>query len=282
MQRFLSGFSIAQSWTLGTVDWRMDPGILGLEKETAFTVDFHIEKFDCSLSHVDLLLGDCWDVRRIPGTDGYRAVITLEVSVDVNQDIKVTAHAVLCTQPLDPVNHRMETLKELHSAKLNHPSTGTRSSENTLNRPETSLPLLGTAKSLTWEEFRNLEELNWSSTESSPRRETSFKTVSLDNTYLQPCTSTAAASLQHLLQQANFNSQNFYFYSPVGKGKESMTGAQAGKRQKTSTPAEEPGDDDLAQEQDSTETLELEHPVFEVLNPEELRRTALNLDTTGS
>jgi hypothetical protein len=44
VQRFLSGFSIAKTWSLGPVDWRLDPGILGLEAETGFSLDFHAEK----------------------------------------------------------------------------------------------------------------------------------------------------------------------------------------------------------------------------------------------
>ena len=79
VQRFLAGFSIAQSWSMGTVDWRHDPGILGLELETEFTVDFHVEKYTHCLSHLDVLLGEGWDVRHIAGTTGYRAVLTLEL-----------------------------------------------------------------------------------------------------------------------------------------------------------------------------------------------------------
>ena len=88
VQRFLAGFSIAQSWNLGSVNWRFDPGILGLEKDTEFTVDFQIEKYADCVAHMDLLLGDRWDVRRIVGTNGYRAVLTLELYVDTNQDLK--------------------------------------------------------------------------------------------------------------------------------------------------------------------------------------------------
>jgi hypothetical protein len=39
------------------VDWRLDPGILGLEQETGFALDFHMEKFVDTTAHLDLLLG---------------------------------------------------------------------------------------------------------------------------------------------------------------------------------------------------------------------------------
>jgi hypothetical protein len=44
-------------WSLGCVDWRLDPGILGLEQETGFALDFHMEKFVDTTAHLDLLLG---------------------------------------------------------------------------------------------------------------------------------------------------------------------------------------------------------------------------------
>jgi hypothetical protein len=40
------------------VDWRLDPGILGLEQETGFALDFHMEKFVTATAHLDLLLGE--------------------------------------------------------------------------------------------------------------------------------------------------------------------------------------------------------------------------------
>ena len=44
-------------WSLGCVNWRLDPGILGLEQETGFALDFHMEKFVNTTAHLDLLLG---------------------------------------------------------------------------------------------------------------------------------------------------------------------------------------------------------------------------------
>jgi hypothetical protein len=36
-------------------------------------------------SHSHCFAGNCWDVRGIAGIEGYRAVLTLELSVDANQ-----------------------------------------------------------------------------------------------------------------------------------------------------------------------------------------------------
>jgi hypothetical protein len=49
------------------VDWRLDPGILGLEQETGFALDFHMEKFVDTTAHLDLLLGQLHP--RVPHPD---------------------------------------------------------------------------------------------------------------------------------------------------------------------------------------------------------------------
>jgi hypothetical protein len=53
----LTDVSVVLRWSLGCVDWRLDPGILGLEQETGFALDFHMEKFVDTTAHLDLLLG---------------------------------------------------------------------------------------------------------------------------------------------------------------------------------------------------------------------------------
>ena len=37
---FLSGSSVSRSISLGDVDWRLDPGILGLDRETDYTLEY--------------------------------------------------------------------------------------------------------------------------------------------------------------------------------------------------------------------------------------------------
>ena len=63
VQKFLAGFSMAKTLSLGTLDWRLDPGILGLERSTDFSLDYHVEKFTTTVSHLDVLMGQGWDVR---------------------------------------------------------------------------------------------------------------------------------------------------------------------------------------------------------------------------
>lgn len=266
MQRFLSGFSIVHSWTVGAVDWRLDPGILGLERETAFSVDFHIEKFENSVSHLDLLFGDCWDVRCISGTAGYRAIITLDLGVDQNLEIKITAHAVLCSETLNPEKHRRQTLQELHTSRLNPMLKGLLSTENTLNRPETSFPP-GTARSLTWESFRNSEENTLSSSDGSPQRGGAlYQAVSLDSSFILPSSSAAAASLQELLRKTNLNSENFYYYSPAEKKKRGI--GRKTKGPNTSTPADEIEGTDSEDFRDTDlEILNSDIRVFEEITP---------------
>ena len=71
------------------MDWRFDPGILGMERATEFVIEFQIEKYVDCVSHLDLLLGERWDVRRTSGNNGYRAILTLEIFVDMDQFLKV-------------------------------------------------------------------------------------------------------------------------------------------------------------------------------------------------
>ena len=40
VQLFLSGCSLSRSVSLGDVDWRLDPGILGLDRETDYTLEY--------------------------------------------------------------------------------------------------------------------------------------------------------------------------------------------------------------------------------------------------
>ena len=40
VQLFLSGSSVSRSISLGDVDWRLDPGILGLDRETDYTLEY--------------------------------------------------------------------------------------------------------------------------------------------------------------------------------------------------------------------------------------------------
>ena len=40
IQTFLSGFSMAGTCSLGCINWQLDPTILGLERETDFSMEY--------------------------------------------------------------------------------------------------------------------------------------------------------------------------------------------------------------------------------------------------
>ena len=49
--------------SLGCVDWRLDPTILGLERDTEFSLEYRVERFVEQTSHMDLMMGKEWDVK---------------------------------------------------------------------------------------------------------------------------------------------------------------------------------------------------------------------------
>jgi len=119
VQKFLAGFSLARSINIGCVDWRLDPGLLGLERETEFSLEYRVERFVGGVtSHLDLLLGTGWDVRKVGG--GFRVIMTLELTVDVNQQIRLNTHATTCQGELDS-NYRTRCM-EAFSSSLAPPS----------------------------------------------------------------------------------------------------------------------------------------------------------------
>ena len=59
VQKFLGGFSMSDSSSLGCVDWRLDPAII----ETDFSLEYRVEKFVEQVSTMDLLMGKECDVR---------------------------------------------------------------------------------------------------------------------------------------------------------------------------------------------------------------------------
>ena len=62
-QKFLGGFSMSGSSSLGCIDWRLDPDILQLDRDNDFSVEYRIEKSMAEVSTMDLLMGKEWDVR---------------------------------------------------------------------------------------------------------------------------------------------------------------------------------------------------------------------------
>ena len=112
VQKFLGGFSMAGSCSLGCVNWHLDPIILGLERETDFSMEYRVERSVDNVSHMDLLMGSLWDVRNISGTDGYRIILTLELLVDSNQELLIKMHATLISGKVEPDTYRTVCLKD--------------------------------------------------------------------------------------------------------------------------------------------------------------------------
>ena len=112
VQKFLSGFSMAGSCSLGCVNWQLDPVILGLERDTDFSMEYRVERSVDNISHMDLLMGKLWDVRNISGTDGYRIILTLELLVDSNQELFLKMHATLLSGKVDPGSYRSICLRD--------------------------------------------------------------------------------------------------------------------------------------------------------------------------
>ena len=243
------------------------------------------------VSHLDLLMGDSWDVRLVTGSLGYRAVLTLELGIDPGgQDLQVRAHAVLCPQEMIATNHRIQTLDYLRSSEnaaaesLLHAIKACNESKNDVScigpLLGTANSLLGTANSLAWEEFDSPYDFNLSSDECSPRQRRVLNQkevdVMLESMTSEPSTSTAnnSRALDEILKKANQNSQNFYFYSPMANAKAAAVLASNSDRKKverkrvmhdsmpsTSTPEDlsEEADGDGYATSDNLEDLTSEH-----------------------
>lgn len=168
VQKFLAGFSLARSTNIGCVDWRLDPGLLGLERETDFSLEYRVERFAGGImSHLDLLLGKGWDVRKVGG--GFRVIMTLELSVDVNQQIRLDTHATLCQGELD-TNYRTKCMDVFSSSVVSPPTPHfllfsrdttkehlERKSE-TPDKFESLQSNKGAGVSLDWEEFQDSQD----------------------------------------------------------------------------------------------------------------------------
>ena len=83
------------------------------------------------MTHMDLLMGDLWDVRSIGGTDGFRIILTMELVVDSYQELFLKMHGTLISSKLDTANYRAVCLKD--SSNL-HMVSNRRLSDITSNR----------------------------------------------------------------------------------------------------------------------------------------------------
>ena len=90
-----------------------------------------VERSVDKVTHMDLLMGDLWDVRSIGGTDGFRIILTMELVVDSYQELFLKMHGTLISSKLDTANYRAVCLKD--SSNL-HMVSNRRLSDITNNR----------------------------------------------------------------------------------------------------------------------------------------------------
>jgi len=238
VQKFLGGFSMSGSCSLGCVDWKVDPAILGLERDTDFSFEYQVERFVEQTSHMDLLLGKEWDVRTVSGSDGYRIVLTMEVLVDANQELIMKMHATQVSAKLDPSCYRTVCLRDTTNP---HTACARRLSDVTQNG--TSNTAANThGLTLAWDEFQI------HSADNSPCRPSGVPsvTVSMDDMFTGtlpgfPTTSTAFASLERLL--SSIPQSQLVFNSPIkevsGEYSHLSTTSGTGFGPNTSTPADD-------------------------------------------
>jgi len=234
-QKFLGGFSMSGISSLGSVDWKLDPDILQIERNNDFSVEYRIEKSMEQVSTMDLLMGREWDVRSVSGMDGYRIILTLEVTVDSNQELTMKMHATLMTGKLDPTCYRTVCLRDttnLHAGCDRRLSDITQDGGSRANTQ---------GLTLAWDEFQT------QSAENSPSHAPCVPvvTVSMDDMLTGsgsigfPTSSTAFQSLEKLL--SSIPQSQMVFNSPIKEVSREFTrlSTTAGTGPNTSTPADD-------------------------------------------
>ena len=74
-----------------------------------------VERSVDKVTHMDLLMGDFWDVRSISSTDGFRIILTMELVVDSYQELFLKMHGTLISSKFDNTNYRAVSLKDSSS-----------------------------------------------------------------------------------------------------------------------------------------------------------------------
>lgn len=239
VQRFLAGFSMSGSASLGCVNWQLDPAILGLERETDFSLEHRIERAVDIRTQLDLLMGRGWDVKRICGSEGYRVILTVEILVDCGQELLIKMHATLVTGRLDMAQYRAVCLRDTSGL---HMICNRRLSDITNNRTR-RLSDVTPGQTLAWDEFQTQSAGN------SPYRPPSggvpSVTVSLDDMFASgnlpsnfPAASTTTFQTLEKLLSALPQSQ-IVFNSPIKEVSGENTGLGSSVGPNTSTPADD-------------------------------------------
>merc|ERR1719186_96129 len=200
---------------------------------------------------MDLLLGKEWDVRTVSASEGYRIILTMEVMVDTNQELKMKMHATLVSAKLDPSCYRTVCLRDTTN---HHTACARRLSDVTQNgTSNTGANTHGLT--LAWDEFQI------HSADNSPCRPSGVPsvTVSMDDMFTGtlpgfPTTSTAFASLERLLSA--IPQSQMVFNSPIKEvsGEYSHLSTTSGTGFNTSTPADDldPGENSRVGEHSRT------------------------------
>jgi len=260
VQRFLSGFSMAGTCSLGCIDWKLDPLILGLERETDFSMEYRVEKSVDNVTHMDLLMGNLWDVRSISGSDGYRIILTLELLVDSNQELFLKMHATLLAGKLDRDHYRSVCLRDTSNL---HMIYNRRLSDITNNRTRRLSDVTNNAsgavvtpgQTLAWDEFATQSAGN------SPfhvNGATPCITVSIDDMFTNGTNGSAAAGNLPTFPTSSTNTfqtlekllsalpqSQIVFNSPIKEVSGEYTGVSSNLTgPNTSTPADDLDDKD--------------------------------------
>jgi len=156
VQTFLEGFSMTGTCSLGCVNWQTDPAILGLERDTDFSLDYRVERRMDKETNMDLLLGDHWDVWSCVGTDAYRIILTMELVVDSHQELFLKMDGTLITGKLDSTgDYRANCFKDsshMFSAKRLLDITNNRTRRLSINNASGAHITPG--QTLAWDEFQ--------------------------------------------------------------------------------------------------------------------------------
>jgi len=239
VQKFLAGFSMSGSASLGCVNWQLDPAILGLERETDFSLEHRIERAVDVTTHMDLLMGRGWDVRTICSSEGYRVILTVEILVDCNQELCMKMHGSLVSGRLELEQYRAHCLKDTSSL---HMLNNRRLSDITNNRTR-RLSDVTPGQTLAWDEFMTQSAGN--SPYRPPSGEVPSVTVSLDDMFASgnlanfPAASTSTFQTLETLLSALPQSQ-IVFNSPIKEVSGENTGldSSAAWCPNSSTPAD--------------------------------------------
>lgn len=107
VQHFLQGMEMIGSINIGLLDWDHDPMIFGFNS-TCSKFTYRIEDCNANLgiNSIDDFLGSNWDVFDLSAAmESFRIILTLEIYVNDNSDICITAHAAMCQEKPDLSKH---------------------------------------------------------------------------------------------------------------------------------------------------------------------------------